>query len=170
MTLMISLFPKGCQWPEQPSLPEPVQTGPAKPSLQQAPVFPVHAAGAGHLFPAFLYSLWSLLCHGERGRLLLLRPTGIRCHHSNIFGHCCKLSGKSLNRTKGQKTALLSRKIDITAMFVMHVSVPRLDLTNATGLLSITSSYGAACQCTLPYYLQCKVTAYLASFRVISHS
>lgn len=53
---------------------------------------------------------------------------------------------------------------------MIHVSLCRLDLTQTTGQLSITSSYGGVCLCTLQFYLQCTVMAYLASFQVISHS
>lgn len=117
----MSLFPKGCQWPEQSSLPEPVQTRPAKPSLQQTAVFPVHAAGDGHIFPALLHSLWSLLCHGERGRLPLFRPASVRRHHSNILGHCRKCSGKSISRTKQTKIALLMRRTLYLCLWYMYL-------------------------------------------------
>lgn len=169
---MISLFPKGCEWPEQPTLPESVQTGPTKPSLQQTAVLPVHTAGGGHIFSALLYPLWSLLCHGERGWLPLFRPTSICCHHSNILGHCCQCSGKSEEQEKQRNTlkiAMLIEKVHII-MFMIHISCCRLDLTHTTGQLSITSSYGGVWLYTLLFYLQCKVMGYLASSQVISHS
>lgn len=170
MTLMIFFFPTGCEWQEQPTLPESVQTGPTKPSLQQTTVLPVHAAGGGDIFPALLYSIRSLLCHGERGWLPLFRPTNVCCHHSNILGHCCKCSGKSGNRSKQIKNSTVDWESQHTIMLTIHVSLCRLDLTHTTGQLSITSSYGGACLSTLPFYLQCKVMAYLASFQVVSHS
>lgn len=111
ISLIISLFLKGCQWSEQPSLSVPVQTRPAKPAVQQASVFPVHAAGDRHIVPALLYSLWSLLCHGERRRLPLFWPTNVCRHHSNILGHCRKCSGETINGTKQAKIALMIWKI-----------------------------------------------------------
>ena len=95
----------------------PVQTRPAEPSLQQAPVLPVRAAGDGHLVPALLHSLRSLLCHGKRG------PTGVCCHHSNIVGHCRQCPGKSANGTKETNIALLVRQT-----IVKHVFCPQIGL------------------------------------------
>lgn len=167
---MLCLFSKGRQWPEQPSLPKSVQTRPAKPSLQQASVFPVHPAGGCHVIPAFLHSLRSFPSHGERRRLLLFRPTGVRRHHSNILGHCCKCSGETVNITKYCQNRTAKWKEDlIFIIMVWCTSAPRSDSTRTTGLPSITSSYGGAWWCTLPYYLQCRATAYLAFFRAASH-
>lgn len=59
-------FLAGCERSEQPALPEPLQTRSTKPPLQQATVFPVHAAGGGHLVPPLFYSLWGLFNPAER--------------------------------------------------------------------------------------------------------
>lgn len=67
------------------------------------------------------------------------------------------------NRTAKWKEGL------IFIIMVWCTSAPRSDSTRTTGLPSITSSYGGAWWCTLPYYLQCRATAYLAFFRAASH-
>lgn len=123
-------------------------------------VFPVHAAGCDHIMPPLLYSIWSLLRIGERRWLPTVWPTNVCCHHSHIFDPR-KCSGKRAL----EKVSLLIRYLDA---FMIHSSLPRLGSINTIGQLSITSSYGEASRCTLPFYLQCIAMAYLAFVKVIS--